>query len=874
MTSPLLTTKLSIPPLRCDVVHRPRLIERLDEALQPGHRLTLVSAPAGFGKTTLVAAWLRHLQTTQAAARAITWLSLEEGESDPTRFFTYLVVALQVADPAIGQAVQGMLQSPQPVPPESLLSTLINDIAATSRPFVLVLDDYHLIKSLPVHQQLSFLVEHQPSQMHLVIATREDPPLPLARLRARGQVVELRQTDLQFTPEETSEFLRRAARVKLSATDVGLLHQRTEGWIVGLQLAAQSMRHPEGIQQFLESFAGSNRFVLDYLIEEVFGQQPAGIQDFLLKTSILDRFTVSLCGAVTEKRDCHDVMLALEQANLFTLPLDESRQWYRYHHLFADVLRHRLQTERAEEMPGLHRRASQWYADHGFFDDAVRHALAASDWEHAARLIGRASEGMLKRGEIVTLIGWCNKLPEEIVHSQPPLSIAYAWALILASQYEPAETILDHAERSVQNEPLLLGGVAAAQAYLARAKGDNPRLIQKSEQALSLLPETDLAARSVVALNLGLAYWHAGRLEDAERVLLEAQEKSQCSGNDYALLSAQVFLARTLATRGKLRQAAAMCQQLLQDGGHVPILAIAHYDLCTVHYEWNDLQKAGEHLHHGMGISTYSGNVEFQNAGRILRAFLWLAQGDSAGALEAVEKSHALTRDFPPAVRARSAACHVRIALALGDLETAQRWGEQLADHADAHSFYRFLGLARPLLLIAQGRKDVAAEQLKTCYATASQAGWGYAVIAVRVLQSLAAESLEGALEFLGEALRLAQPEGFIRTFADAGEPLAPLLREAALRGILPEYVGQILAAIKGGQKKVVSQASSLVEPLSERELEVLRLVVAGLSNREIAEKLVISPGTAKTHIHNLCGKLGVRNRTEAATKAKELNLV
>lgn len=869
MFTPLLTTKLSIPPLRRDVVHRPRLIERLDEALQPGHRLTLVSAPAGFGKTTLIAAWLRHLQTTQDAAWATPWLSLEEGDGDPTRFLTYLVAALQAADPAIGLAALGMLQSPQPAPPESLLSTLINDIAVTPRPFALVLDDYHLIRSLPVHEQLAFLVEHQPGQLHLVIATREDPPLPLARLRARGQIVELRQSDLQFTPEETTEFVRRVAQVELSASDIDVLHRHTEGWIAGLQLAAQSIRQPEGIRRLSESFAGSHRFILDYLIEEVFRQQPADTRDFLLRTSILDRFTSALCDAVTGREGSREAIQTLEQVNLFIVPLDETRQWYRYHHLFADVLRHRLQIEQAEEMPGLHRRASQWFEAEGYLADAIQHALAASDWERAARLIGQASDAMLKRGEIVTLIGWCHKLPEEIIHSQPPLSITYAWALILASQFDPAEAILERVEQEAQNQPVTLGEVAAAQAYLARARGDYPRLIQKSEQALVLLPETELAARGLVALNLGLTYWHAGRLDDAQRVLHEAEEKSRRSGNDYGLLSAQVFLARTLATRGRLRQAAAMYPSLIQAGGHAPILALAHYDLCTIYYEWNDLPKAMEHLIHGMEISAHSGNVEFQNAGHILQAFLSLAQGDSAGALEAIEKSHALARDFPPAVRARSAACHVRVALALGDMETAQQWGERLAENVDAHSLYRFLGLSRPLLLIAQDRKGAAVDQLKACYATASQAGWGYAIIAVRVLQSLAAESLEEALEFLGEALRLAQPDGFIRTFADAGEPLAPLLREAAVRGILPEYVGQILSAIK-----VAPQASSLVEPLSERELEVLRLVTAGLSNREIARKLFISPGTAKTHIHHLCGKLGVRNRTEAASRAKELGLV
>ncbi len=387
MSTPLLTTKLSIPPLRRGVVQRPRLIERLDEALQPGHKLALVSAPAGFGKTTLVTAWLRHLQTTPATACAITWFSLEEGDGDPTRFLTYLVAALQVVEPAIGRTAQGILQSQEPAPPESLLSTLINDIAATPRPFVLVLDDYHLIRSLPVHQQLSFLVEHQPDQLHLVIATREDPPLPLARLRARGQIVELRQSDLQFTPKETSEFVRRVAQVELSVGEIDILHRHTEGWIAGLQLAAQSIRQPEGIRRLSESLAGSQRFILDYLIEEVFRQQPADHRDFLLRTSILDRFTSALCDAVTGREDSRAVMLMLEQANLFIVPLDEMRQWYRYHHLFADVLRHRLQIERVEEIPGLHRRASQWLEAAGYLGSVVSRRRASAYFSCVLRTI-------------------------------------------------------------------------------------------------------------------------------------------------------------------------------------------------------------------------------------------------------------------------------------------------------------------------------------------------------------------------------------------------------------------------------------------------------------------------------------------------------
>jgi len=869
--SPLLATKLYIPPARPrdSIVPRPRLVELLDRGLSS--RLILVSAPPGFGKTTLVSEWVSNLGYHMPNIKC-AWLSLDEDDSDPAHFLIYFIAALQQIDPATGQSVQGMLSSPQPPPPQALLGALINDIASMSTPFVLVLDDYHLIHSMPVHQQLAFLLEHQPPQMHLVIITREDPPLPLSRLRAHWQVVEIRQAALQFTAEETSDFLRRVAQAELAPDDIAALYRRTEGWIAGLQLLALSLRGHDDARRLVELFTGSNRYVLDYLGDEVLQRQTADVQEFLLKTSILDRLTAPLCNAVTERDDSRQVLLALEQANLLIVPLDQSREWYRYHRLFADLLHHRLQIEARYDATSLHQRASRWYEAQGYLADAIGHSLAVQDWGRTASLISRASEGMLKRGEFATLINWCRKLPDEMVRAEPLLCTAYAWALLLAGQSEPAGDLLEHAERLAQTDRRLLGQVATAQAYLARARGDNRRLIAKSQQALMLLPETEWVSRGMLALNLGLAYWHEGRLAEAEEVLPEAQSAAQRVGNRMAELTAQIFSARVLACRGALRQAAAMYQQFIQNGGQIPIVALAHYDQSALHYEWNQLAKAEEHLRHGLELSVRSGNVEFQIAGHILDAFLQVARRDTAAALDAVQTAHTLARELPPAAQARVAACHAQISLARGDLDTALHVGDRVPADVDAHPFHRFLGLTQPRLLIAQGQKHLASEQLRVCLETASRAGWGYAVIAVRVLQSLAADKPQAALDWLSEALRQAQPEGYIRTFADVGEPLVPILREAALRGIAPEYVGQILAAIK--QKQVAPSPSPLVEPLSERELKVLRLVAAGFSNREIAEKLIISPGTAKSHVNHICGKLGVRNRTEAVTRAKDLGLV
>jgi LuxR family maltose regulon positive regulatory protein len=872
MSDLLLKTKLSIPLVRKDLVARPRLVEKLNAGLRIeggfARKLTLVSAPAGSGKTTLIADWFDDIGLRSA------WLSLDEGDNDPARLLAYLIAALQQVDPRIGLGAGAMLGSPQPPPGETVLTSVINDLAEISQPLILAADDYHVIQNPIVHRQVGFLLENQPAQIHLVILTREDPLLPISRLRSRGQLCEIRQKDLRFTRQETGEFLQRVMGLDLVVEDLDILQDRTEGWVTGLQLAAISMQGSADLHQFVLSFAGSHRYILDYLFEEIFSQQPAGMQDFMTKTSILDQLAADLCDFVIQKSDSRARLEGLERANIFILPLDPSREWFRYYHLFRDLLRHQLHLREDTVPENLHRRASMWFEAGGFLAEAIEHALAAGDWEATSRLIDKVSERMLKRGEVLTLIGWFKKIPGEVIAADPSLCLTFAWALLLASQFDAAEPLLEQASQMAKPESAFLGEVYAAQAYLARARGDDGDLIEKSQQALSLLPEADLVSRGNVALNLGLAYWHKGCLEEADQALREAQDISARVRNNYGLYAARIFIARTQATRGKLREPVDRYQELLEAGGMVPILALAYYDLSVIYYEWNRLQEAEDYLRRGLELSTRSGIVEFQNAGYIQRVFLALAQGDTAAALEAAEKSNVLSRDYSSATRARSAACRVQLALAMGELEMAAHWADQVTGEVDAHSFYRFLCLTPSRLLIAGGRKQAALEELKACYERATQAGWGYAVIAIRVLQALAAGTVETALEYLGDALHLGQTEGFIRAFADAGEPLIPLLQEAALRGVLPEYVGQILSAMREAHHAPVATQSLLEEPLSEREIEVLRLVTAGLSNREIAEKLIISTGTAKTHVHNIYGKLGVRNRTEAARRATELKLI
>jgi LuxR family maltose regulon positive regulatory protein len=708
--------------------------------------------------------------------------------------------------------------------------------------------------------------------MHLVLLTREDPPLPLPRLRVRGQITEIRQDDLRFTKEETAEYIQSIIGKELSEDDLASLERRTEGWVAGLQLAALSMQGREDISNFIKAFTGSNRYILDYLVEEVFQQQTPAIQKFLLQTCVLDRLSTPLCDAVTQSTKSREVLQSLEQANLFILALDEERLWYRFHRLFVELLRHRLRLSDEFSASILHQRASHWYRDHGFQAEAIHHALAAEDWNLATALIGNVDDSMLKHGEIVTLIGWYKRLPEEIIHSSFELCISYAWTLLLVGQLESAEPLLALAEELTHDNPVFLGEVSAAQAFHARTKGDPQRTIDKSNQALALLPKEDLNGRSIVALNLGLTYWHAGMLDEAEPALLEAYRTGRGCGNLYVTVTAEVFLGRTFASRGQLGRAASQYRKVIREGGPVPMLALAHLDMSTVCHEWNELDAAQEHQRLGFDLSVQSGNVEFQIAAEMMLARLKLSQGAVQAAYRAAQSANQKTQDFSLFTQARCTSCLAQVALASGNLEEAAQWTEQMPVDGDPHSFYMFLNLTKARVLLAQGKKDTAAVELEVYYEQASRRGWGYALIAVRILQCIAAENAESAFEFLLDALTLGQPEGYLRSFADEADVLIPWLQEVARRGKLVEYVREILSAI--GKNAKLPVVSSLVEPLSQREREVLSLLVAGLSNREIAGKLILSLGTIKTHIHNIYGKLGVRNRAEAIKHARELELL
>jgi LuxR family maltose regulon positive regulatory protein len=894
MSTPLLATKLHYPAARPDLVPRPRLIARLDAGLDQdagfSRKLTLVSAPAGYGKTTLIGEWLKRgspggmlkdgLQPLASAhgspssitlhSSGVAWLLLDEADNDPRRFITYLIAAMGQIDARIGLAATAMLEAPQPPPSEAVLTVLVNEISSIPERAILVLDDYHVIHTPSIHEQLAFLLDHLPSNLHLVITTREDPLLPIPRLRARDQVLEIRQDDLRFTTAETAEFLQRVMGLSISSDDVATLERRTEGWIAGLQLAALSMRGREDLPGFVQAFTGSSRFVLDYLIEEVFERQQPEVKDFLLRTSVLERLSGQLCDAVVGRTGSQALLETLEQANLFVVSLDQARVWYRYHRLFAELLRHRLRASDPGLETELHRRASQWFEAAGLSEEAIRHALEARDWERAATLIQSTSTDLLKRGEVATVIGWFRGLPEETLLADPVLCFSYCWPLLLAGQYGVAAPLLARVEQAAGRSPAFLGEVYAAQAYLARAVGDQERLVECSRRALELLPVSSISSRGIVAMNLGLAYWHRGQMREAEQVLEEALEAAQATGNLYASLTSQIFLGRVFAVRGELQRAEECFRAAIQRGGETPINALAHADLAALHYEWDDLGASDAQLQSAIALCQRSQNDEFLAGCWILGSRLRVAQGDLAGAEGALEQARVLVRagktSDPMAERVDAAQAWLLMATG----ESVGEWGRKLKEGVDGHPFYRFLGVTKARI----SPDDLAGARLEELGRVARANEWGYGSVAVGALQASLAESRAEALERLTDALRLAEGGGFIRSFVEAGGRLIPVLREAAARGVSPGYVGRILAALTKAIEAAAPHPVSLIEALTDRELEVLRLVAAGKSNREIAEQLVVSTGTAKTHIHNLCGKLGVRNRTEAAMRAKELGLV
>lgn len=866
MTDAILQTKLNIPLLRSNLVSRPRLTDKLNAGMDD--RLILVSAQAGSGKTTLVREWLAQTKDP------VTWISLDEADNDPRRFLLYLLAALRQINSGIGQAAEAMLRAPQLPPGEAILISLINELSRTES-FLLVFDDYHVLHTPPIFEQMNFLLDHMPSHMRMVVISREDPPMPLPRLRARGELVEIRQQDLRFTLEECADFLNQVMGLNLSPADIAALERRTEGWVAGLQLAALSMRGRDDLSGFVEAFTGSSHYVLDYLIEEVFKGQQLDVQDFLLKTAILERLSGPLCDAVTGRVDSRALLERLEHANLFIVPLDEDRTWYRYHRLFADLLRQRLQVVGIYSEAELHHLASQWFEKSGFYAEAIQHSLAASDWERSASLIGSQTVVMLGRGELVTLLGWFISLPEEVIRSHPNLCRDYGWSLALTGQFDAAAPLLDCAERLSQNNKEQLGQVLVAQAYLARARGDNPRAVTLSKQALDLIAEKDILHRGLVTFTLGFALLGIGQLAEAEKVLVEACESTRSSGNDYARLTALGLLGSIQKNQGKLHRAAEYCRQAVQEARGSPTVAKTQVILASILYEWNDLDGAVEQLEQAHKACLAIRNLAILPEIYPLKARIKYARGDLTFVPEMLNNIQDTVREIEsPVARAILAAVRVELALMQSDIPTASHWASQMTEGVDPAALGLLTGLMQARLLLAQGIPSAAGTLLAGMYESVAKKGLISSMIEVRAMQAVASKTPNDALGFLREALKMAQAEKFIRTFVDLGEPMKFLLeRMKSEGGEVKEYVLTLLSAF--GEEKVEGfKNQPLVEAMSEREMEILRLMSNGLSNRDIAERLVITVGTTKSHVHHILEKLGTESRTQAAARARELGLV
>jgi len=901
----IIATKLYIPPPRSKLVPRPRLTERLKQGL--GGKLTLISAPAGFGKTTLISEFIDDENYNTA------WLSLDKEDNDQTRFFTYLIATLQTIDENIGKGALGFLQLPQPPTAESILTTLINEIAKVSDHFLLVLDDYHVIDSKPVDNALNFLLEHQPPQLHIVITTRKDPDIPLPRLRVRDQLTELRATDLRFTPSEASGFFNQVMGLDLSGKDIETLESRTEGWIAGLQLAALSMEGRDDIAGFIRAFAGHDRYIVDYLVEEVLRSQSNNIRRFLLQTSILDRLNGPLCDAVTRQKDSNKMLELLERSNLFVVPLDDKRNWFRYHHLFADVLKTHSMEDQSDLVPVLHLRASEWYENNGSRPEAIFHALAAKDFERAADLIELAWPAMEAILQDATWLSWVKALPEGFFRNRPVVNVSYAWAVLNNGELETAEARLQDAEQclvssnemGVQPElrsdkevftdekqfRFLPSSIATARAYIAQARGNIPATVTQAQRALDLLPEEEHLRRGVVAALLGLAYWANGDLEIAYQTLLDGMVSIRKGGNLLFSISGHYGMAYIRVEQGHLRKAINIYEQSLQivkEKGESLLMVSAnlYLGLSEINRERGNLEDARQLMKKSKDVGEQAALPDWPYRWNLAQAKMLEIEGDLNGALEMLDNAERLYYRNPVPYMRPVAALRTRVWLEKGHLTKALDWvhDQRLSVENDLNYMCEFEHVTLARVLMAEYNNNPEETTLLNTMGllerllnAAEEGGRMGSLIEILILQALAYNAQEDtpkAIIALKRALILAEPEGYLRIFVDEGPPVAELLGKIveSKPAELLTYIKKLLSAFK--VSKLTLEEHGLSEHLSERELEVLRLIAAGLGNKQVMEELFLSLSTVKTHIRNIYSKFGVHSRTEAINKAREFNLL
>ena len=918
----MLATKLFAPGRRERLVGRSRLVEELDRSLSDGHRLALVSGPAGFGKTTLLGEWLVSLEGRRSDVRA-AWLSLDSGDNDLTRFLRHLAATLHRCGLDVDPAA---MEAHGPVDGSATLTGLLNEVvrAGERTPgehWLVVLDDYHVIEAPRVHEVVSFLLDHLPRQLHLVLATRSDPPLQLARLRSRGQLVELRAADLRFTASEAHEFLDHVMGLDLTADEVVALEERTEGWVAGLQLAALSLRRTHSrdeTAEFIDAFTGSNRFVIDYLVDEVLARLPAETHEFLLHTSVLDRLTGPLCDAVTGGSGSARTLERLERDNVFLVALDAGRTWFRYHHLFADVLQARLLAEHPEVVPSLHASASEWHARHDLVADAVRHALAGGDHARAAHLVEQALPQQRRVREDATLLGWIGALPEAVVRRSPVLSIVSAWSMMIAGDLEAMEARLDDAEAALaagavdpglaatwadtEDQRTAPATLHVYRAALAQARGDVGGTVGHARRALDLAGPEDHLVRGAAGGFLGLAAWAAGDVDQALGTFSDAAHSLHEAGNLVDELDTTVVLGAMWMTAGRPQRARRTYERALESAtGHGEpyprATADLHVGLADLDRERDDLVGAQAHLDVARVLGERASITENRHAWHVVSAQVLAARGDHATAIAQLDQALALYRPgFYPDVRP-IAAMRGRVHIAAGDLEAAGRWArDHEVDLADDPTFlheYELLTLVR--LHLARHRRtasrrgsgadgtvplDAVLAALHRLH-TAAESARGGTLLEIGMLRALthhAAGDRDLALSELDRTvLRAPEPESYVRLFLDEGTPMLDLLREAAGRGADREREGAARHArrlLDAAEDVQPAKGASLADPLSERELDVLRLLGSELTGPEIARQLYVSLNTLRTHTKHIFTKLGVRSRSAAVRRGRDLGLL
>jgi LuxR family maltose regulon positive regulatory protein len=890
----LLNTKLYIPPIRSGLVARPRLVERLESNIDC--KLTLVSAPAGFGKTTLLSEWI-HEQKRSAA-----WISLDKGDNDLTRFLAYFISAFRDIEGMMLEESLAMIESPQLPSMEVLLTPLINSATESRTQFALILDDYHLITNTQVHDVVRFILDNIPPNMHLVLSSRADPPWPLSRMRALGEMAEIRANDLRFTPEEVTTFLNDVMGFDLSPADIKLLESRTEGWIAGLQMAAISMQGRKDLSGFIKALSGSHRFIMDYLVEEVIDKQSREIQEFLLKTSILGRMNGPLCDFVTGGSHCQETLDYLEQANLFLIHLDEERSWYRYHHLFSGLLRSYQEQYRPGRAPELHLKASMWYEGQGLIADAVEHALAAGDLERVVSLVEGNAIAMMDHGQLGTLRGWLDAIPDEIVLSRPWLCLAQAWIHVYSGQLHMVEPLLLDAEKGLENIEdkkaitHIKGHMAAIRAYHAELYGDFDNAIAFATEAQHFLPREDLRTRCFTLMKLSSTLRLTGKFNEATQAFKEAILVSQEIGDSHIAIHVRCDLAGLLFMQGRLREIDRVClealdiakQHFVRSGWWMPITGYVYAKMCQLYYERNELDNALQAAEKGIDLCRTGGLPEYLADCYVFQAITYQAMGNGEEAIEAIREAKVIAKNLSPWYKEIVEPYEALIQMSQGDLESARRLvDERDFIRKDEYGIEFYTNKIMQAQIQVKQCEDCPSElnevhkllvELREIAESREANSFILKILALQSLTEWMMGEREEALQCLRQAIMLAEPEGYVRPFINLGSQMADVLHYAVSKGICSRYSTMLLEALAAEPSvdatQVATSRAALEEPLSERELQVLKLLNSDLSTPEIAQELVVAVSTVRSHVKNIYSKLDVHSRIEAIDRARELNLL